>query len=76
MFDQVLRQILTRVSQFVNLPLHVLDHNAIQKEMERIPLAAAALEKDAYVLDPRGIWFSPNTVNKFEFLLTFKPLQQ
>ncbi|MCA8223373.1 arsenate reductase ArsC [Burkholderia multivorans] len=36
MFDKVFRQILGRVSQFVNLPLHVLDHNAIQQEMRAI----------------------------------------
>ncbi|MGF6570164.1 arsenate reductase ArsC [Paraburkholderia fungorum] len=35
-FDKVFRQILGRVSQFVNLPLHVLDHNAIQQEMRAI----------------------------------------
>lgn len=35
-FDKVFRQILGRVSQFVNLPLHVLDRNAIQQEMRAI----------------------------------------
>ncbi|CAB3765278.1 arsenate reductase ArsC [Paraburkholderia solisilvae] len=35
-FDKVFRQILNRVSQFVNLPLHVLDHSAIQHEMRAI----------------------------------------
>ncbi|WP_059414340.1 arsenate reductase ArsC [Cupriavidus basilensis] len=35
-FDQVFRQILNRVSQFVNLPPHILDRNAIQKEMRAI----------------------------------------
>ncbi|AUT75111.1 arsenate reductase ArsC [Paraburkholderia hospita] len=35
-FDKVYRQIMNRVSQFVNLPLHVLDHNAIQREMRAI----------------------------------------
>lgn len=35
-FDKVFRQILGRVSQFVNLPLHVLDRNAIQQEMRTI----------------------------------------
>jgi arsenate reductase len=35
-FDQVFRQILTRVRQFVDLPLHVLDRNAIQQEMRAI----------------------------------------
>ncbi|PXW24880.1 arsenate reductase ArsC [Paraburkholderia caballeronis] len=43
-FDKVFRQIMSRVQQFVNLPLHVLDHNAIQREMraigERAPEAA------------------------------------
>lgn len=34
--DKVFRQILGRVSQFVNLPLHVLDRNAIQQEMRAI----------------------------------------
>jgi arsenate reductase len=35
-FDKVFRQILNRVSQFVNLPLHVLDRNSIQREMRAI----------------------------------------
>ncbi|MGF6635499.1 arsenate reductase ArsC [Paraburkholderia sp. MM6662-R1] len=35
-FNKVFRQILNRVSQFVNLPLDVLDHNAIQKELRAI----------------------------------------
>lgn len=35
-FTKIYRQIMTRVSQFVNLPLHVLDHNAIQKEVRAI----------------------------------------
>ncbi len=35
-FDKVFRQIMGRVSQFVNLPLHVLDRNAIQQEMRAI----------------------------------------
>jgi len=35
-FDQVFRQTLNRVSQFVNLPLHILDRNAIQQEMRAI----------------------------------------
>ncbi|MBI0326972.1 arsenate reductase ArsC [Burkholderia plantarii] len=35
-FDKVFRQILGRVSQFVNLPLHMLDRNAIQQEMRAI----------------------------------------
>ena len=35
-FNEVFRQIMNRVSQFVNLPLHVLDHNAIQREMRAI----------------------------------------
>ena len=35
-FNRVYRQIMTRVSQFVNLPLHVLDRNAIQREMRAI----------------------------------------
>ncbi len=35
-FDLVFRRILNRVSQFVNLPLHILDRNAIQKEMRAI----------------------------------------
>ncbi|MCA7086767.1 arsenate reductase ArsC [Cupriavidus sp. DB3] len=36
LFDKVFRQIMGRVGQFVNLPLHVLDRNAIQKEMRAI----------------------------------------
>jgi arsenate reductase len=35
-FGKVYRQILGRVSQFVNLPLHVLDGNAIQRELRAI----------------------------------------
>lgn len=35
-FDKVFRQILNRVTQFVNLPLHVLDRNAIQHELRAI----------------------------------------
>jgi arsenate reductase len=35
-FDKIFRQILGRVSQFVNLPLHVLDRNAIHQEMRAI----------------------------------------
>jgi arsenate reductase len=35
-FDKVFRQILNRVSLFVNLPLHVLDRNSIQREMRAI----------------------------------------
>jgi arsenate reductase (thioredoxin) len=35
-FSKVFRQILGRVSQFVNLPLHVLDSNAIQRELRAI----------------------------------------
>jgi arsenate reductase len=35
-FGKVYRQIMNRVNQFVNLPLHVLDHNAIQLEMRAI----------------------------------------
>lgn len=35
-FSKVYRQILGRVSQFVNLSLHVLDGNAIQRELRAI----------------------------------------
>jgi len=35
-FTNVYRQIMSRVSQFVNLPLHVLDSNAIRREMRAI----------------------------------------
>ncbi|AOJ08959.1 arsenate reductase ArsC [Burkholderia mayonis] len=35
-FDKVYRQILNRVGQFVNLPLHALDRAAIQREMRAI----------------------------------------
>jgi len=41
-FDKVFRQILNRVSQFVNLPLHVLDSNSIQREMRAIGEEPAA----------------------------------
>ncbi len=36
LFDKVFRQIMGRVGQFANLPLHVLDRNAIQQEMRAI----------------------------------------
>jgi len=35
-FDKVFRQIMSRVTQFVNLPLHLLDHAAIHREMRAI----------------------------------------
>ncbi|WP_233873058.1 arsenate reductase ArsC [Paraburkholderia adhaesiva] len=35
-FDKVFRQIMNRVTQFVNLPLHMLDHAAIHREMRAI----------------------------------------
>lgn len=35
-FNKVYRHIMNRVNQFVNLPLHVLDRNAIQREMRAI----------------------------------------
>lgn len=35
-FSKVYRQILGRVSQFVNLPLHILDSNTIQRELRAI----------------------------------------
>lgn len=35
-FNKVYRQIMSRISQFVNLPLHVLDHNAMEQEMRAI----------------------------------------
>lgn len=35
-FSKVYRQILGRVSQFVNLPLNVLDSNVIQRELRAI----------------------------------------
>ncbi|MDR5757863.1 arsenate reductase ArsC [Caballeronia sp. LZ035] len=35
-FNKIYRLIMNRVSQFVNLPLHVLDRNAIQHEMRAI----------------------------------------
>jgi arsenate reductase len=35
-FNKVFRQILNRVTQFVNLPLHVLDDAAIHREMKAI----------------------------------------
>jgi arsenate reductase len=35
-FNKAYRQIMNRVSQFVNLPLHVLDRNTIQREMHAI----------------------------------------
>ncbi|RKT22180.1 arsenate reductase [Paraburkholderia sp. RAU2J] len=47
-FDKVFRQILNRVGQFVNLPLHVLDRNAIQNELRAIgnrPAEAASEQR-------------------------------
>lgn len=35
-FQKIFRQILTRVQIFVNLPLHVLDQNAIKREIDTI----------------------------------------
>lgn len=35
-FDKVFRQIMTRVNSFVNLPLHMLEKNAIQREIKAI----------------------------------------
>jgi arsenate reductase len=35
-FGKVYRQIMNRVNQFVNLPLHVLDQSAIQRETRAI----------------------------------------
>ena len=35
-FDNVFRQIMSRVMQFVNLPLHMLDHAAIHRELRAI----------------------------------------
>jgi len=40
-FSKGYRQILKRVSQFVNLPLHVLDRNAIPQEMRAIGARSA-----------------------------------
>ncbi|SOE80652.1 Protein-tyrosine-phosphatase [Caballeronia arationis] len=40
-FDRVYRQILNRVGQFVNLPLNVLDRNAIHREMRAIGATTA-----------------------------------
>jgi arsenate reductase len=36
LFNKVFRQIMTRVSQFVNLPLHVLDRHTIEEKMRAI----------------------------------------
>jgi arsenate reductase len=35
-FNKIYRQIMNRVSQFVNLPLHVLNRNSVQHEMRVI----------------------------------------
>jgi arsenate reductase len=45
-FDKVFRQIMNRVSQFVNLPLHVLDHNTIQHEMRAIGAKPAGVSNE------------------------------
>ena len=36
LFEKIFRQISARVSLFVNLPLHMLEKNAIRKELENI----------------------------------------
>ncbi|MEX3637963.1 arsenate reductase ArsC [Paraburkholderia sp. BR14320] len=35
-FDKIYRQIMNRVNQFVNLPLHALSHDTIEREMRAI----------------------------------------
>jgi arsenate reductase len=40
-FSNIYRQIMNRVGQFANLPLHVLDRNAIQREIDAIGERAA-----------------------------------
>jgi arsenate reductase len=47
-FSKVYRQILGRVSQFVNLPLHVLDSNAIQRELRAIGARPAEGPNEQY----------------------------
>jgi len=47
-FTKVYRQIMSRVSQFVNLPLHVLDSNAIQHEMRAIGERPAEESNEQY----------------------------
>jgi arsenate reductase len=46
-FDKVFRQIMNRVTQFVNLPLHVLDHNTIQHEMREIGARPAEVSNES-----------------------------
>ena len=47
-FSKVYRQILGRVIQFVNLPLHVLDSNAIQRELRAIGARPAEGPNEQY----------------------------
>ncbi|OTP66097.1 Arsenate reductase [Caballeronia sordidicola] len=47
-FTKVYRQIMSRASQFVNLPLHVLDSNAIQHEMRAIGERPAEESNEQY----------------------------
>jgi len=47
-FGKVYRQIMNRVSQFVNLPLHVLDRNAIQRETRAIGEKSAEESSEQY----------------------------
>ena len=47
-FTKVYRQIMSRVSQFVKLPLHVLDSNAIQHEMRAIGERPAEESNEQY----------------------------
>jgi arsenate reductase (thioredoxin) len=46
-FDMVFRQIMNRVSQFVNLPLHVLEHDTIQHEMREIGAQPAEVPNES-----------------------------
>lgn len=45
-FDKVFRQIMSHVSQFVNLPLRVLDHNTMQHEMRAIGAKSAEVSNE------------------------------
>jgi len=35
-FQKIFKQIMTRMNTFVNLPVHMLDKNAIRQEMHKI----------------------------------------
>ena len=41
-FDKIFKQIMTRMNAFVNLPMHMLDKQAVQREIKKIGDIAVA----------------------------------